>query len=176
MEPKRIRGAIAAYDLIRMGNLSPEYLAPNFRIESRGLCFDLTESPSPNWVIKDYALHKEGAKKEEIVSPDELRKFLSEQFRENKLEKGLGLGFSITSNGMTNLSLWRKDFPHLPLQTIWTIKEGVWQPKSDANQDNSYCTGEGLVYAFERNAWSRFLESPRSERRKEEYLETTFGK
>lgn len=161
---------MAILDLLNVGNVDPGYQTPRFKANFRMTHFDPANDPT-SWVVKCYELRQEG-KKQNLPEWNQIQALLTNGFR-STVDRELGLGFVIVSESVVNLSMWRKDFPHLPHQTLWTLVSPPhpfnWS-RSNCNVENSYCLGEGRIYTHERAIWEKFLNSPRTERDKWDYV------
>lgn len=157
--------------LHNVGNLPADDILPRFRVVYRGLIAE--PKGSPHIVLKDYGLAEDGRTLlKTIPSLAEDERFLIGEIEQGKgrVEMELGLGWVVFSKNAINCSIWRRDFPHAPRQTIWNREGRLWV-RADMNRDNSYCIGEGEIYAHERTAWQRFL----NDGNKEKYVTDMLG-
>jgi hypothetical protein len=159
---------MTSLDLSRVGNVRRDYVLPNLGCQYRGLHFNPV-----GFAIKDYALPSLTSQRE-IPAYEAIGKLLSGEIQRVNGKRELGLGFVVVSAGTVNLSMWREDYPHLPLQTLWTpTKEGF--EKVNLDEENSYCVFEMAIAAHEANAWKRFLNSPRRGIDKLAYINDLFS-
>jgi hypothetical protein len=163
---------MAIFNLRNVGQVKPEYVLPRFESRYNGVSFD-AGSDTPTWIVKNYQLFNKAKNEspDNFLSTNQVYVLIQDAIERRKLTRQIGLGFAVVSRDILNLSLWREDFPHLPKQTLWVYNGEAWTMANLA-EDNSYCIGEGAIYAHERDAWQKFLGSSKKEKDKMDYLDS----
>ncbi|MEK6896754.1 MAG: hypothetical protein AABX12_04845 [Nanoarchaeota archaeon] len=116
--------------------------------------------------------------------PGEMRKIRDNveiDLVEGRIDKRLGLGFSIISDGVVNVCMWGGDYPSLLNQSLYTFERkdlknfhfGEDLKRRSTEEIGSFCCWELGVVGHEGAAWRRYLLSPQSKADRIAYLEDT---
>jgi len=113
-----------------------------------------------------------------------LEYFVEEAIKKDKIMRGIGLGFSILSDGVLNISMWGGEYPSLINPSIFTYDRGA--SFDDAVEKNklvrvpvskagAFCCWELGIVPYEAKAWRTYLFSRHSDTDKQKYLDDFFS-
>ena len=130
--------------------------------------------------IKPYTLFAAGSPKH--LQTATLMDRIAQDIHVGDIDKKLGLGFSIISDGTLNVCLWGGEYPSLLNQTLYTFDcnpsgEIVNFRRNNPNNIGAFCCGELGIVAHEAAAWRRYLLSHNSQSktiRERNYLDDVF--
>ncbi|MEK6888674.1 MAG: hypothetical protein AABW80_01055 [Nanoarchaeota archaeon] len=138
--------------------------------------------PNPSVAVKMYSMFEKGRP---FLSDDEERT-LKGSVEEILLGEGrfsiepkLGIGFSIVSEDVLNISMWGGEYPSLINPNIFSWDERkvfLINLKRQRIEDvGAYCAWEVAILAHESEAWRRFLRSAKEEKDIKIYLADIFS-
>lgn len=124
--------------------------------------------------LKLYQMHIKDRPLNEILS-DEAKSFLLKESENYDLKNTAGMGFAILSEDTLNVGIWNKENPILLETKLYSyngnhLKNTI--KKLDLNKPGTgtFCVFEMAIANHEKNAWLRFLETPRTGIDKQNYL------
>ncbi len=97
-----------------------------------------------------------------------------DRIENGSIDKKLGLGFMILSNGYINVSFWGGELPSLLNNSLFGFKNEENMAREinelDIRKEGTYCVWELGVVEHEARAWRRYLQSKKEEADKIQYL------
>lgn len=159
---------MATIDLTDLANVQEDYAFPALVSILRGKITDRMQNPS--MVLKDYALIRKGEQLEmALPNLQQDEQFLLKEIMDEKIQRLLGAGFAIFSDGIINVAMWDVEYPHLLKQTIYTKPVRAEWKQTPLSEVGTFCTGELKIAIHEREAWVRYLKE-RTETNKANYF------
>jgi hypothetical protein len=124
-------------------------------------------------ILKSYVLERAAASPGAPNAPytpeaiSRIREFIAGDLLSLKQRGTTGLGFSIISPGIVNISMWGGELPMLVNQNIYEVSKDEANPLSkirrlSPGEDGAYCAREGRIVGHESGAWMHFLRSGRT--------------
>lgn len=132
--------------------------------------------------VKVYTMVPENEPDFTLREMREIRDNVEMDLVERRIDKRLGLGFSIISDGVVNVCMWGGDYPSLLNQSLYTFERKDLENPSfggdlkmrSTEEMGSFCCWELGVVGHEGAAWRRYLLSPQSKADRSVYLKDTF--
>ena len=124
---------------------------------------------TPNLILKNYTMHISNRAYPVEMLCDE-SDFIEGQICIGKIKPFSGLGFVILSDDMINVARWDEEVIKNQLYGYEKGRPSFATPL-DIREDGSFCVWELGIVNHEREAWKRFLDSQRTDKDKEAYLD-----
>jgi hypothetical protein len=122
-----------------------------------------------------YAMLKKSEEDYKIIdNVGSAKKLLEQEIDKKRIEPLIGLGFAILSEDMLNVARWDTEYPIVIKNQVYGYKKNDLRTAEllDIGNAGSFCIWELGIVDHEKNAWKRYLESERTERDKERYLDS----
>ena len=134
---------------------------------------------TPSLVLKYYEMYSnsEGPINQQIIKDG--GKFIEHLVTSGQISPEIGMGFAILSEDMLNIVRWDSQYGYVLKNTLYSHTEGSI-PRFKENgrlnlaQMGSFCAFELAIVDHERKAWMAYLNSNRTEDRKEKYVQSVF--
>jgi len=124
---------------------------------------------TPNLTLKLYSMHEGSTMKNGQIKDSKL--LLEDEISKGNITPLSGMGFSILSKDMLNVSRWDLEYPIILKNQIYSFEYGFSNIKKlDLENAGPFCIWEEKIMNHERDAWIKYLKSDKKEQDKLKYL------